>query len=48
MIMKLGIELYVLKFYRVYANYDPGLTFTYFTTMSDFAKLDRSKAVVLV
>ena len=41
MIMKLGIEQYVLKLYKVYINDDPELTLTYFKTiyMSNFAKL---------
>ena len=41
MIMKLnGMEHYVLKLYKVYMNGDPELTMTYFTTMSNLAKLD--------
>ena len=39
MIMKLGMEQYVLKLYKVYINDDPELTMTYFKTMSNFAKL---------
>ena len=39
MIMKLGIEQYVLKLYKVYTNNDPELTMTYSKTMSVFAKL---------
>ena len=39
MIMKLGMECYVLKLYKVYINDDPGLTLTHFKTMSDLAKL---------
>ena len=39
MIMKLGMEHYVLKHYKVYINNDPGLTLTYFTTMSNLAEL---------
>ena len=35
MIMKLGSEHYELKLYTVY---DPELTLTYFTTMSNLAK----------
>ena len=38
-IMKFGMEHYILKLYRVYINVDPGLPLTYFTTMSNFAKL---------
>ena len=34
-IMKLGIEHYELKFYTAYISEDPGLTLTYFTTMSN-------------
>ena len=39
MIMKLGMEHYVLKLYKVYINDNPELTLTYFTTMSNLAKL---------
>ena len=39
MIMKLGMEQYVLKLYKVYINDDPELTLTHFKTMSNFAKL---------
>ena len=39
MIMKLGIEQYVLKLYKVYINDDPELTLTHFKMMSNFAKL---------
>ena len=39
MIMKLGMEQYVLKLYKVYINDDPGLTMSHFKTMSNFAKL---------
>ena len=40
MIMKLGmVEHYELKLYTVYINDDPELTLTYFTTMSNLAKL---------
>ena len=39
MIMKLGMEHYVLKLYKAYINDDPELNLTYFTTMSNFAKL---------
>ena len=42
MIMKLGMEHYVLKLYKVfiiiYINYDPELTLTYFKTMSNLAQ----------
>ena len=37
MILKLGMEHYVLKLYKVYINDDPELTLTYFTTMSNLA-----------
>ena len=40
MIMKLGMEHYVLKLYKVYINDDPELTLTYFTIMSNLAKHD--------
>ena len=39
MIMKLGMEHYILKLYKVYINDDRELTLTYFTTMSHLAKL---------
>ena len=38
MIMKLGMEQYVLKLYKVYINDDPELILTHFKTMSDLAK----------
>ena len=38
MIMKLGMEHYVLNLYQVYINDDPELT-TNFKTMSNLAKL---------
>ena len=38
-IMKLGMEQYVLKLYKVYINDYPELTLTPFKTMSNFAKL---------
>ena len=37
--MKLCIEQYVLKLYKVYINDDPKLTLTHFKTMSNLAKL---------
>ena len=39
MILKLGMEHYVLKLYKVYINDDPELTTTYFTTTSNLAKV---------
>ena len=39
MIMKLVIEHYVLKLYKVYINDDPVSNLTHFTTMSNLAKL---------
>ena len=39
MIMKLGMEQYVLKLYKVYINDDLELTLTHFKTMSNLAKL---------
>ena len=39
MIMKLGMEHYVLKLYKVYINDDSELTLTHFMTMSNLAKL---------
>ena len=38
MIMKLGIEQFVLKLYKVKIIDDPELTLTHFKTMSNFAK----------
>ena len=35
-IMKLGMEQYVLKLYKVYIKYDPELPLTHFKTMSNF------------
>ena len=39
MIMILGMEYYGPKLYTVHINDDPGLTLTYFTTLSNLAKL---------
>ena len=39
MIMKLGMESYVLKLYKVFINDDPELTLRHFKTMSNFEKL---------
>ena len=39
LVMKLGMEHYVLKLYKVYINDDPELTLTHFKTISNFAKL---------
>ena len=39
MIMKLGMEQYVLKLYKVYINDDRELTLTHFKTMSKLAEL---------
>ena len=39
MIMKPGMEQYVLKLYTIYIKDDPELTLTHFKTMSNFAKL---------
>ena len=39
MIMKLDLEHYVLKLYKVYINDEPELTLTYFTTILNLAKL---------
>ena len=38
MIMKLGMEYYVLNLYKVYINDDTELTLTYFTILSNLAK----------
>ena len=35
MALKLGMQHQVHKFYQVYSNDDPGLTFTYFTARSN-------------
>ena len=39
MIMKLGMEQFILKLCKVYINDDPELTLTNFKTMSNLAKL---------
>ena len=39
MIMKVYMEQYILKLYKVYINNDPELTLTYFKTMSKLVKL---------
>ena len=39
MIMKLCMEQYVLKLYKVYVKDDPELTLTHFKTKSNLAKL---------
>ena len=39
MILKFGMEHYVLMLYKVYKNDDPELTLTHFMTMSNLAKL---------
>ena len=39
MIMKLCMEQYVLKLYKVYINDDPELTLTHFKAMSKLEKL---------
>ena len=39
MIMKLCIEQYVLKLYKVYKNDDPELTLTHVKTKSNLVKL---------
>ena len=35
MILKLGMQHFVLKYYQVYSNDDPGLTLTYFMARSN-------------
>ena len=40
--MKLGMEPYVLKLYKVYINDDSELTLTYFKTMSNLTKFFSS------
>ena len=39
MIIKLGMEHYELKLYIVYIDDDPEMTLTYFTAVSNLAKL---------
>ena len=46
MIMKLCIEQYVLKLYKVYINDDPEFTLTHFKTMSKLEKLVFAKVSV--
>ena len=48
LIMKLGMEDYVLKLYKVNIDDDPELTMTYFTTMSTLANLSRPRYQVSV
>ena len=36
MILKLGMYHWELKLYKGYINYDPGLTFAYFTARSNW------------
>ena len=36
MILKLGMQHWKFKFYKIYINNDPGLTLTYFTTRSNW------------
>ena len=36
MILKLGVYLWGLKFYKVYINDDPGLTLIFFMAMSNW------------
>ena len=43
MIMKLYMEQYVLKLYKVYINDDPELTLTHSKTWSNLAKLHKAK-----
>ena len=35
MTLKVGIQHWVLEYYQIYSNDDPGLTLTYFTARSD-------------
>ena len=48
LIMKLGMEHYVLKLYKVYIDNDPESIMTYFTTMTTLAKLSRPRYQVSV
>ena len=45
MILKLGMEHYGLKLYKVYINNGPGLTLTYFTNLVSWGKLLESHAM---
>ena len=52
--LKLGIQHWVLKFYQVGSNDDPGLTLTYFTAKSNlvpyafvWGKVKQWKTVVV-
>ena len=36
MTLKLGMQHWVLEYYQIYSNDDPGLTLTYFTARSNF------------
>ena len=36
MTLKLGMQQWMLEYYQVCSNDDPGLTLTYFTTRSNF------------
>ena len=35
MILKVGMRDWLLKYYQIYSNDDPGLTLTYFTARSN-------------
>ena len=36
MILKLGMKHQAMELYKVYINYDPGMTLTYFTARSTY------------
>ena len=48
MIIKLGMEHYVLKLYKVYINDDPELTLTHFKTWPNLADYSRPRYQVSV
>ena len=57
MILKLGMQHWVLEYYQIYSNDDPGLTLTYFTARSNLVPyafvwekgktMDFSEAIVV-
>ena len=36
MTLKVGMQHWVLEYYQIYSNDDPGITLTYFTARSNF------------
>ena len=49
MTLKLGMQHWVLEYYQLYSNDDPGLTFTCFTSRSNLAHcafvLEKGKTI---